>query len=81
MFLIGLGFAIYLGVDKLFLNPAGRLLTDRPQFFLALAAMIMGTQFFLSGFVGEMILRSKRIGERYAIYESVNLTESVKSAP
>lgn len=81
MFLIGFGFALYLGVDKLFLNPAGRLLTDRPQFFLALAAMIMGTQFFLSGFVGEMILRSKRSQQRYSIYDRVNLSESVQSVP
>ncbi|MBC2839433.1 glycosyltransferase family 2 protein [Robiginitalea sp. SC105] len=81
MFLIGFGFALYLGIDKLFLNPAGRLLTDRPQFFLALAAMIMGTQFFLSGFVGEMILRTKRGGERYSIYETVNLGETAQQVP
>ncbi|MDC6355036.1 MULTISPECIES: glycosyltransferase family 2 protein [unclassified Robiginitalea] len=79
MFLIGFGFALYLGIDKLFLNPAGRLLTDRPQFFLALAAMIMGTQFFLSGFVGEMILRSKRNEQRYSIYDRVNISESVQN--
>ena len=73
MFVIGFGFAIYLGVDKLLLNPQGRLLTDRPQFFLALAAMIMGTQFFLSGFVGEILVRSRQKQARYTIAEEINL--------
>ncbi|MFZ9031683.1 MAG: glycosyltransferase family 2 protein, partial [Robiginitalea sp.] len=43
MFVIGFGFALYLGVDKLFLNPTGRLLAERPEFFIALTAMIIGT--------------------------------------
>ena len=33
MFVIGLGFATYLGIDKLFLNPSGRLIANRPEFF------------------------------------------------
>ncbi|HKL91110.1 MAG TPA: glycosyltransferase family 2 protein, partial [Allomuricauda sp.] len=41
MFIVGLGFALYLGVDKLFLNPTGRLITQRPQFYIALTAMII----------------------------------------
>ncbi|MEM6517181.1 MAG: glycosyltransferase family 2 protein, partial [Bacteroidota bacterium] len=49
MFIIGFGFAIYLGIDKLFLNPTGRLITQRPQFYIALATMIIGTQFFVAG--------------------------------
>lgn len=73
MFVIGFGFALYLGIDKLLLNPQGRLLTDRPQFFLALAAMIMGTQFFLSGFVGEILVRSRQKQARYTIAEEINL--------
>ncbi|MBT8265904.1 MAG: glycosyltransferase [Bacteroidia bacterium] len=73
MFLIGVGFSIYLGIDKLFLNPAGRLLTDRPQFFIAMVTMIIGTQFFVAGFLGEMILRSQREKERYSIEEKKNL--------
>lgn len=54
MFFIGSIFTAYLGIDKLFINPTGRLLTERPQFYIALTTMIIGTQFFLAGFLGEM---------------------------
>jgi glycosyltransferase involved in cell wall biosynthesis len=52
MFIIGFAFAFYLGLDKLFFNPEGRLITERPQFYIALATMIIGTQFFVAGFLG-----------------------------
>ncbi len=67
MFCIGFGFALYLGIDKLFINPTGRLITNRPQFYIALVAMLMGTQLFLAGFIGELLLRSKRDDNRYKI--------------
>jgi glycosyltransferase involved in cell wall biosynthesis len=73
MFTVGLGFAIYLGVDKLFLNPTGRLITQRPQFYIALTAMIIGTQFFLAGFLGEILVRSRKAGENYKISNRINL--------
>jgi len=73
MFFIGLCFALYLGIDKLFINPTGRLLTDRPQFYISLVTMIIGTQLFLAGFIGELILRSKHDEERYKISEKVNI--------
>lgn len=74
MFMVGFLFAIYLGVDKLFLNPTGRLITQRPQFYIALVAMILGTQLFLAGFIGELILRSKRDNDnRYKISKKTNL--------
>ena len=72
MFIIGFGFAFYLGIDKLFLNPTGRLITERPQFFIALATMIIGVQFFIAGFLGELILRTKRQQQRYNIDEELN---------
>ncbi|QCX38243.1 glycosyltransferase family 2 protein [Aureibaculum algae] len=71
MFFIGLCFALYLGIDKMFFNTSGRLLTERPQFYAAIVAMIIGTQLFLAGFLGELILRSKRNDERYKISEVV----------
>jgi glycosyltransferase involved in cell wall biosynthesis len=71
MFVIGLGFALYLGIDKLFINPSGRLLTTRPQFYISLATMIIGTQFFVAGFIGEIILRSSRDKQRYKISEEL----------
>ena len=38
-----------------------------PWFYIALTVMIIGSQLFLAGFVGELILRSKRDKERYLI--------------
>lgn len=69
MFVIGFLFAFYLGIDKLFINTTGRLITERPQFYLALTAMLIGTQLFLAGFLGEIILRTKNNEERYKISE------------
>ncbi|SHG23185.1 glycosyltransferase family 2 protein [Flagellimonas flava] len=73
MFLVGFGFSIYLGVDKLFINPAGRLITDRPQFYIALVAMIIGTQLFLAGFLGEIMVRSRKNDTRYTISNKINV--------
>mgnify|MGYP001812706449 CR=1 FL=1 len=73
MFLIGTAFAIYLGIDKLFINPRGRLITDRPEFFISLTAMIIGTQLFLAGFLGEIVVRSRKGKPRYFIAEDLNL--------
>ncbi|WP_421806966.1 glycosyltransferase family 2 protein [Flagellimonas sp.] len=73
MFFVGFGFALYLGVDKLFLNPTGRLITQRPQFYIALTAMIIGTQLFLAGFLGEIMVRSRKNDTRYNISDKINL--------
>ena len=73
MFIIGCTFAFYLGIDKIFFNPSGRLITQRPQFYLALVTMIIGTQFFLAGFLGEIILRTKSDAKRYSISNKINL--------
>jgi glycosyltransferase involved in cell wall biosynthesis len=73
MLFIGFGFAIYLGIDKLFLNPNGRLITQRPQFYISLVTMIIGGQFFVAGFLGEMILRSQKDKEHYKIKDDINL--------
>ncbi|MEH6535714.1 MAG: glycosyltransferase family 2 protein [Psychroserpens sp.] len=72
MLAIGFVFAAYLGFDKLFLNPTGRLITDRPQFYISLTTMILGSQFFVAGFLGELILRSKRGGSLYLIKQELN---------
>jgi len=72
MFIIGFGFAAYLGIDKLFINPYGRLIALRPQFYISLIAMDIGTQLFIAGFLGELILRSRKQENRYKIVETVN---------
>ena len=70
----GLIFSIYLGIDKLFINTTSRLITERPEFFIALTSMIIGSQFFLAGFLGEIILRNKKLNN-YKIKEKLNLDE------
>ena len=67
MLTIGFLFAFYLGVDKLFINPTGRLITERPQFYIAITAMIIGSQLFLAGFLGEFLLRTKKENSNYSI--------------
>ena len=73
MIFIGFCFALYLGVDKLFINPTGRLITEKPQFYISLTAMILGSQFFVAGFLGEMILRSKKESKNYIVKEQTNI--------
>lgn len=69
--MVGFLFAFYLGIDKLFINPTGRLITERPQFYITLSAMIIGSQFFVAGFLGELILRSKKDSKNYIIREDI----------
>ncbi|GGD85517.1 glycosyltransferase family 2 protein [Planktosalinus lacus] len=70
---IGFILTLYLGIDKMFLNPGGRLITDRPQFYIALTAMVIGSQLFLAGFLGEIILRNNKHKDNYKISDQVNL--------
>lgn len=71
MFLIGLVLSFSLGFDKLFINTSGRLITEKPIFYIALATMIIGTQLFLAGFLGEIILRTKNNETRYKIDKEI----------
>ena len=73
MLVMGFGFSIYLGIDKIFVNPDGRLIADRPQFYVALTTMILGSQFFLAGFLGEIVIRNRNHKTRYKIKEHLNL--------
>ena len=69
MLLLGFGFTVYLGIDKLLLNTEARLITERPEFYVALTLMLLGSQFFIAGFLGEIILRNQRSTKRYMIKE------------
>lgn len=71
MFFIGFVFAVYLGVDKLLINPHNRLIANRPEFYIALTTMIIGTQFFIAGFLGEIISKTKSKEKRYKICEKI----------
>lgn len=74
MLFIGFGFALYLGVDKLFIHTKGRLITQRPEFYIALITMVIGTQFFVAGFLGELILRNRTDKRRYLIKNELNFS-------
>ena len=50
MVLIGLIISIYIGYDKLF-KQTGRLITERPLFYISLVTMLMGLIFFIAGFL------------------------------
>jgi glycosyltransferase involved in cell wall biosynthesis len=74
MFIIGLGSTAYIGISKLIKlvnNEKAILVTDNPWFYIALVTMLLGTQLFLAGFLGEIILRTKNNEERYKISETL----------
>ena len=67
MFVLGFGLFLYMGVDKLFFNKTAQRLSERSEFFVALVAMIIGIQFFLSGFIAELIGRSSSTRNHYLV--------------
>ena len=73
MFFIGFLLAIYLGVDKLFIHEGGRLIAERTEFYLALVSMIIGVQFFMTGFVAEIIGRNSSNRNNYLILQKIGL--------
>ena len=72
MLILGFCFTLYLGIDKLFFDVQARLITNRPEFYISLTLMLLGSQFFIAGFLGEIILRNKKNKKRYAIKEKIN---------
>ena len=69
MLILGFCFTLYLGIDKLFFDVQARLITNRPEFYISLTLMLLGSQLFIAGFLGEIILRSKKNKKRYTIKE------------
>ncbi len=77
MFIIGFSTAGYIGISKLYRlynELPYDLVTNSPYFYISLTTMIIGTQLFLAGFLGEIILRSKSAGENYKISNELNMT-------
>lgn len=75
MFFIGFLVAGFLGAIKLysvFHHEAARLVTDQPLFYIALTTMILGTQLFLAGFLGEMISRNSTDRNKYLVEKTCN---------
>ena len=70
MFLVGLGMALYLGIDKLVAlirHVPQRLIADSAFFYIGLTSMIIGTLLFIGGFLGELISRSAVERNQYEI--------------
>ncbi len=70
-FLIGFGISLYLIISKI-INIEFTI-TNRPTFFIALAVMVIGSQLFLAGFIGELISRSSVERNNYLIEEKAGL--------
>ncbi|MDR1543515.1 MAG: glycosyltransferase family 2 protein [Prevotellaceae bacterium] len=73
MFLLGLLAIILVGLVKFIALHKGTpmpLVTNTPYFYIALTMMILGTQMFLSGFVGELVARNSENRNNYNIAES-----------
>src|SRR5690606_26467236 len=69
-FLLGIFIACYLSFEKLMSISKGapyRNVTDQPLFFLALTAIIIGSQLFLTGFLAELISRNSAERNKYQI--------------
>ncbi len=72
MFLIGFGLLLYLGLNKLFFHQSAIKLAERTEFYVSLAAMIIGVQFFLVGFVSELIGRNSSTRNQYLIEKQIS---------
>ncbi len=71
MFVIGFFLASILIFDKLFIHEHARLLVDRTEFLLTLVCMILGVQFFLAGFLAELVGRNSSTRNNYLIEKEV----------
>src|SRR6195952_3629613 len=70
-FMAGFLIFLYLTVSKFFLDKTG--MTQRPLFFVAILVMIIGSQLFLAGFIGELIARNSPERNNYLIEEKAGL--------
>lgn len=78
MFILGLIAVMVVGGTKLYHLYSGTpaiLVTDSPYFYLALVTMILGTQLFLTGFLGELIVRNSQLRNHYEIEEELGVED------
>jgi len=76
-FLAGLGFTIHLiwqKIDSIFISgvPLKRDITEQPVFYMALAAVVIGVQLFLTGFLAELFTRQHAPKKEYLVIDRVN---------
>jgi glycosyltransferase involved in cell wall biosynthesis len=67
LFIIGFAFSFYMILDKLFWHTSAKHLVERTEFFLTLVCMILGVQFFLAGFLAELVGRNSSTRNVYLI--------------
>lgn len=75
MFLLGLIAVVIVGASKLWSMHHGMhytLVTNSPYFYIALTMMILGTQLFLTGFLGELVVRNSQRRNEYEIEEELH---------
>ncbi len=75
MFIFGFLAVVGVGAHKLYAMYSGQpyiLVTDSPYFYLALTTMILGTQLFLAGFLGEMIARNSTERNKYQVEKEIS---------
>ena len=74
MFLVGLGIALYLGIDKLIAlinHVPQRLIADSAFFYIGLTSMIIGTLLFIGGFLGELVSRNAAERNKYEVEKEI----------
>ncbi|SEA29590.1 glycosyltransferase family 2 protein [Psychroflexus halocasei] len=74
MFSIGFLSAFWIGASKLYklwFNQPSILVVENPWFYIALTAMLIGVQFFIAGFLGELILRNNKTDQSYIIKQKI----------
>ena len=78
MFIIGFVAVMVVGFGKLYDMAHGnpyRLVTDSPYFFLSLTMMVLGTMLFLTGFIGELVVRNAPGRNHYEIKEEIGINQ------
>lgn len=71
MFLIGFGLIFYMVIDKLFFDHAAKIISGRTEFYICLTSMLMGVQFFLAGFIAELIGRNSSTRNVYLVEKEI----------
>ncbi|MBN9294440.1 MAG: glycosyltransferase family 2 protein [Flavobacteriia bacterium] len=71
MFIIGFGIVFYMIIDKVFFDTTARLIAGRTEFYICLVAMLMGVQFFLTGFLAELVGRNSSTRNVYLVEKEV----------
>jgi hypothetical protein len=72
-FMAGFMIFLYLTISKFFFDQTG--MTQRPLFFVAILVMIIGSQLFLAGFIGELIARNSPERNNYLIEEKIGINQ------